>query len=242
MPLKEPTIVPDNIAVTDSILKECSCSHEFLNGVTEVEDLLTVTSKIRIKKVAPINSEKIKITFSSPAIVNAHLINKNNYYISVVTPGASNIVVTNVAIPFGVSETNYVELSTSEHTDNAEYSVTINPSVIGNNVANGEYSYNYIGKGVNPTINLVLAVSKNEVDVYFSENMLDNADIRNPNNYTWDGGLVTNSVKSVVDNIVTLQTSDQVEGQQYNLNITGVLLNKINNSVITSDQLGIVLS
>lgn len=236
MALFDITIPTDDLVVLDEILT----GEIYLPSVSDsvdVSESLSIQSRMRVKKVTPISPTKIKIEFVSGAIVNDDLVNPSNYIFSEVSPGAANVVPVSVEIPFGVSSPSYVYIETSEHTDNAEYELTIGNNIIGNNVLGGDYSFNYIGIGESPTVILVLAVAQDEVDVYFSENMKDNTSIRDANNYVWDGGLQTLSVLSVIDNVVTLKTSAQTESVLYNLTIRGVSSIKTSDVVGVSDQI-----
>lgn len=116
-----------------------------------------------------------------------------------------------------------ISLRISESRSEAIYAVQAATSVVddsGNALAPA-YSYQFItGVGEAPTLVRWQRVSRNRVDVYFSEPMLDGVEIRNPARYAFDNGLSTVSVLAVEGAIVKLATTDVLAGVLYTLTIS----------------------
>lgn len=116
-----------------------------------------------------------------------------------------------------------VTLRISESRTNTIYAVQASAMVVDDagNALEPTYSYQFItGVGEAPTLVRWQRVSRNRVDVYFSEPMLDGAEIRNPARYTFDNGLTTVSVLAVEGSIVKLATTDVLPGVLYTLTIS----------------------
>lgn len=115
-----------------------------------------------------------------------------------------------------------VSLRISESRTAAVYAIQASSTVVDDagNVLDPSYSYQFIvGVGEAPTLVRWQRISRNRVDVYFSEPMLDGAEIRNPSRYTFDNGLSTVSVLAVEGSIVKLATTDVFAGVLYTLTI-----------------------
>lgn len=240
MALFDIVLTTDTISISDQLISDGLTRFEVVNDSISVEDSILVEIRARVKKITPITPTKLRVEFGGKTVINSALVNPNNYVISTVTPGAANVVVNFVELPFGQSNPSYVELETSEHTDNNKYNLALSENIIGYETDFSKpYNVNYIGLGESPTVSLVLATAKDQVYVYFSENMKDNSSIRDTDNYIWDGGLQTIEVENVLGNIVVLKTSDQSEGTLYNLTIRGISARKIEDNVSAIDQLSV---
>lgn len=115
-----------------------------------------------------------------------------------------------------------VSLRISESRTGALYAVQAASMVVDDagNQLDPSYSYQFItGVGEAPALARWQRVSRNRVDVYFSEPMLDGIEIRNPARYTFDNGLSTVSVLAVEGSIVKLATTDVMPGILYTLTI-----------------------
>lgn len=115
-----------------------------------------------------------------------------------------------------------VTLRISESRTATIYAVQASSSVIDDagNALDPAYSYQFItGVGEAPTLVRWERISRNRVDVHFSEPMLDGAEIRNPSRYTFDNGLSTVSILAIEGSIVKLATTDVLPGVLYTLTI-----------------------
>lgn len=212
-------VIDDTISVTDSIVAQ------------KIETL-------EISNVRVLTPTKVRIDFSAPTVINSALQDPNSYTFNAISAGAIDVIPQSVDLPPGQSNPLFVEVNVTEHTDGSIYSVEISSDIQG---ANGEVgggpAKQYAGAGEPPTVILVLATDKNHVDVYFSESILNNASVNNINNYVWDNGLNTLEVVSVIENVVTLRTDDQIEGDIYNLTVKGILSTILYDSIGTTDQI-----
>jgi len=232
-------VISDTISVYDAITQ-----HRIVADSISVSDSI-VAQKIEtleISNARVLNSTKVRIDFSAPALINSALQDPNSYTFNVISAGAIDVIPQSVDLPPGQSNPLFVEVNVSEHTDGAIYSVEISSDIRG---ANGEVGggspKEYAGFGESPIVILVLATDKNHADVYFSETILNNAAVNNINNYVWDNGLQTISVENVMGNVVTLRTTDQTEGDIYNLTIKGILSIDIDDFVVLSEQISVSL-
>lgn len=178
-----------------------------------------------VSSASAVSSTKIRVYFDKGMLVNSALTSKYNYILTTtdsdsVVPYISSVEYENTEYP------EYVDLITSEATNNTTYTVEVNPD--GPVDKNSEpidpdnNSYDFSGIGVNPYIKSVVAVGKNRVDVIFSEQIIDNAPVRDETQYVFDGGLSVVSVLDVEGDTVKLVTSDQTEGTVYNLTINAI--------------------
>ena len=192
------------------------------SSVEEVAGFTGIGLKPQIASVVAQNSTTIRVTFNEPMDPNAGaLINPGNYTI---TPsgGAAPVNVNDVSA-FGVAP-EWVDLLTSEMTDGGSYTCDVNSSgpirdAARNPLDPGFASAGFTGQGQAPTVLRLVAQSANRIDVVFSEPMTDNADIRDPGNYVFDGGLSVLDVLEVDGDTVKLVTSDQNPDQLYTVTI-----------------------
>lgn len=117
----------------------------------------------------------------------------------------------------------FVDLVVTEMTHGIAY--TVRATGI-RDLATGELigspnSASITGIGGAPGIKLLRAISKNRVDVLFDEEMLDEADLRDPTRFVWDNGLETLAVLSIKGNVVSLATTDQQPETLYTLVVGG---------------------
>lgn len=238
MALYERTI-DDSVSVYDAITQE-----RIIADSISVSDSLVVQKieTLEISNARVLTSTKVRIDFSAPALINSALQDHSNYIFNVISAGAIDVIPQSIDLPPGQSNPLFVEVNVSEHTDGAIYSVEISSNIQGaNGEIGGGLAKQYAGAGEPPTIILVLATEKNQVQVYFSETILNNASANDINNYVWDNGLQTLEVESVVGNVVTLKTNDQTEGDVYNLTVKGILSTILYDSIGTSDQISVSL-
>lgn len=182
--------------------------------------LAQFVQEVKVTDIAAITSTKVRVTFDRGMLNNTALKNVGNYSISPQTPGAANLYLSSVE-PENKTYPTFVDIITSEMTDGAMYQGMvssygpIDPEGVPVDANNNTYSY--VGSGDLPTISQVIAISKNRVDVVFTENMKDNPDIRNPENYEFDNGLITLEVLDMEADTVKLVTTDQTPGVLYTL-------------------------
>lgn len=215
--------VSDSIAVADSLQVTTTYEREPSDAVL-VADLLVAAPTIvfHIASASALTPTRVRVEFEVPALINAALSRATSYRFDNLSPGAVDVTPLSVSLPAGQPTPLYVEIETTEHTNEGAYEVALTSAIRG---AAGEIGstdpVEYEGIGVAPTLQLVLAISSTEVQVHFSEAIANEPDANRPQNYAWDGGLHTVAVRSVIGNIVTLQTSQQIPGQLYNLTVTG---------------------
>ncbi len=196
-----------------------------LAGVGVVPSVLTIDGSMiaapRVSLAATIDSVKIRVAFDQAMVRNSQLLDPANYLITSLGGGVSVFVGT-VLAGAGTFPTN-VELGLNEMTGGESYQVIVASgagapeSQFGIKLNPLGASFSFAGEGLDPTVLFVAGVSENRVDIAFSENMLDNAAIRDSGNYVFDQGLVVTSVLDVVGNVVQLVTTDQTPGTLYNL-------------------------
>ena len=191
-----------------------------------------------IDDVRALSSERIRIDFTGSVLKNTALSDTSNYTI---TAGLGDVVpfISAVDVP-DLASPNFVELITSEMTDGAAYSLAVNvgspssPVLGGNGIAVATDPGAYTGVGVAPEVALVLAKSANSVEVQFTELIQPTAVAGTPGFYTFDLGLSVLAVLDIVGNKVTLETSDQTEGELYTLTLNptpGDILDHANNAM-----------
>lgn len=231
----------DTIEVSDSIVQE-----RILSDVAEVTDAIAVSliNTLSITNARALTDRKVRIDFTTPALVNSALSNPANYTFVTSTPGAVEIIPMSIDLPPGQVNPSFVEVNVTEHTDGAIYQVSISPLIVGpGGETGGGAAKSYAGKGTSPQVTLVLAMSPTEAVVYFDEPILDNPAANDVANYVWDNGLSTVAVIEVVGNTVTLQTTPQTPLELYNLTVRGILAVVINDAIQVTDsepQIGLI--
>lgn len=174
----------------------------------------------RLSGIDVVSSTKLRFNFDEPMRKDAALLNPANYAVTVLTPGAANLFFSSVTAQ-NVATPEWVEVDTSEMTDGASYDGAVSNvvDIVGNEIDPGFDSDTFTGVGEAPFVDRLEAVGENRIDVYFNEQMTDNADIRNPAKYSFDNGLATVSVLNVVGEKVELVTGDQIPGTLYTLTV-----------------------
>jgi len=185
--------------------------------------LANLVQLVKVSSVTVPAAGRVRVTFDRPMANNAALRLASSYSFTTVTPGAAALTFLSAEKGPG-SQPTYVDLLTSEHTTGASYSVeALSPGATdpeGTPTDPSANSGGFTGVGVAPTLSSVQSISENRVDVIFNEPMTDNADIRNPAKYNFDGGLSVLSVLEVDSDTVKLVTSDQTPGTLYTLTVT----------------------
>lgn len=220
MPLSDVTIPTDTIQIVESVGED-----RFLDGDTiSVSDNVSVEAiaTLSIDDARPLTERKVRIDFSAPTVINDALTDPASYTFEGVTPGAVEVIPLSVDLPQGQANPRFVEVNLTEHTNDKTYQVTISDQILGQNgEVGGGASDTYVGIGISPLVTLVQATSPTEAVVIFDEDILDNADARDPSNFTWAGGLSTVSVKDVSGNTITLETTEQTPNTIYTLTVGG---------------------
>lgn len=228
----------DAIEITDVRLR--ADEFRLVSDSVSLGELLVAVliPSLTISNMRALTSTKVRIDFDEPVLINDALTDPNSYDFQPITAGAEPIFAQSVVLPPGQSQPLYVEVIVNEMTNDAEYEGAVVGGVVS---ATGRPIYGayvlFAGKGESPTVVLVLAVDKNTVEVQFSESMENNAAIFDVGNYSFDGGLVVQSIESLEGSLVTLKTSDQTEGQLYNLVVKGILYSNPIDNVTLEDQL-----
>jgi hypothetical protein len=114
-------------------------------------------------------------------------------------------------------------LSVSESKNGSLYAIQASSVVVddyGNPLASNYDYQGFYGSGEAPTLVRWTRVGKNRVDVYFSEPMLDGAEIRNASRYSLDNGASVVSVLAVEGNVVKLATTNLMSEIFYTLTIS----------------------
>jgi len=84
----------------------------------------------------------------------------------------------------------------------------------------------FYGVGVKPFVKMVIATDANTVSIYFSEPIATDSKLLSldVSNFTWDNGLTTTKIMQVESDTIILSTSDQTEGELYQLTINGATI------------------
>jgi hypothetical protein len=233
-------VANDTIALVDGISIQANQSLQLIDAIGVVDSLLSQpTIAFKIDEVRALTESKVRIDFERPALINDALMQPASYAFSNLSPASVEVTPLSVATPPGQANPLYVEITTTEHTDGGSYEVALSPSLRG---AAGEVGYPvpsaYTGIGVAPTLQLVIAVSATEAEVHFSESIENNSSARDPDNYTWSGGISTVDVRSVDGSVVVLQTTAQEPGQLYTLTVHGIVPGVLYDIELFQDDLG----
>lgn len=168
-----------------------------------------------------IAANTIRLTFDEGMRRDSILASPSSYMFTAITAGATPLYFEEVTVPASPANPTYVDIVVSEMTDGASYEVAVlGPTDPALNPMSGSNSAGFTGVGQTPTIDSVIAISANRVNVVFNEAMRPNADIIDPTRYTWTNGLETLSVLEVTaDGVVKLVTTDQIPGVLYDLTV-----------------------
>lgn len=227
--------IDDAPDVTDVVARVHTAVRSLSDSLV-VADVATPLGTLRIANARSLSPRRVRLDFAPQASINAALSTPSSYAFVPISSGAVPIVAQSVRLPPGQTFPSFVEIDVNEMTDGAIYTVAIVGALVGKNGDPPAFNPTpFAGMGDNPDLFLVLAVDKNTVQVQFTEPMLDNAAIRNLNNYSFDGGLSILSIEAVEGSRVTLATSDQAPGALYNLTVRGILAARITDSVQVTD-------
>lgn len=266
MALYEVVIATDALSLTESrrvnnqilvdIYEDSDLSVDDDVGLLQIRasaDSISVSDSVAVSTVTTLyasavraqGANKIRIDFANNVLKDAPgvfpgswaLTEPESYEITPVSPGASHVVVQSVALPVGQTYPSYVILEVTEMTDAAQYALSLVGNIISvDNEPAGPSPFYFYGIGDSPTVVLVLAQSKNSVQVRFSEPLSVNSAVWDTSNYVFDNGLVVQEVTAVQGSIVTLKTSDQTPGQLYNLTVLGHLHIKLADRLAVSEE------
>lgn len=237
--------VSDSVAVFGSVARQITVG----SGAADVVAVTDAVTANLVESLSPTNvraqtSARIRVDFSNNVVPSAALSDPSTYLVNAVSPGAALVVPQQVFLPVGQAFPLFVEIEVTEMTDEAIYQLNLAAGLVS---VDGEPSGPIIpaffaGIGDSPDVFLVLALDKNTCQVQFTEPMLDNAALRDTSNYIFDGGLAVTAVSAAEGSIVTLKTSDQVEGQIYNLTVRGLLAARQIDQVTAVDSAEAVLN
>ncbi len=178
----------------------------------------------RLLVAVAISSLKVRVYFDQQMLKNSLLTDIFNYAITPDTAAAALVLIT-AAKAEKVESPTYVDLTVTEMTQDGDYTLTVATgasaprSKEGLGITAAGDSIGFDGRGTRPQILYVVSVGENRVDVYFTEPMRDNPEIRDPANYTFDNGLTVLSVLAFVKDKVSLVTTNQVPSLVYTLTI-----------------------
>lgn len=162
---------------------------------------------------------RLTVTFDEDMANDANLVSKYNYIVEPTTTGAAVFVKSVKRI-----NARTISLEISETTNGTAYIVIADGIYdASKNVINpAANSAAFNGAGASPKVLFVKAIGPNRVDVIFSEEMMDNDDLRDPSHYSFSGGLIVlSATPDVADaRIVALVTSEWIPNTEYTLTIT----------------------
>lgn len=217
-------IVSDDVVVSDALRVGVVQLVRVSDAVVATDSLVSEPIlALFIQEARALSERKVRVDFSAPMQIDDALRRPSSYVFDNLTPGSVEVVPLAVTLPAGQQNPLFVEIDVTEHTETAMYAVALSPALRGaaNETSVGE-PFEYVGIGARPTLQLVLAMSANEVDVFFNEPILNNSTARDRSRYQWTGGISTIDVKRIVENVVTLQTTTQTPGALYSLTVVGI--------------------
>lgn len=163
---------------------------------------------------------KLTVTFNEDMCDEGALVAKQNYIVEPTAPGAAPVFVKSVKR----INARTVSLEISETTAGAGYVVAADGvrDAAKNEIDPANADANFIGAGDSPRVAMVRAIGPNRVDVIFSEEMLDNDEIRDPSRYSFTGGLTVLSATPDPSDarVVALVTTPWTPNTEYTLTIT----------------------
>lgn len=236
-------VISEDLSAEDLIL--LAHSRSAMDQVSVVDQVVILALEtLDIDDARGLNSRKIRIDFDRGVKINEALTQVASYNIQPVTAGAAPVTPLSVELPVGQLNPLFVQINTTEHTDEADYSVALVGALegIGGEPTDGA-PFTYEGIGLTPSVVLVLGIDQNTVEVQFNELMLDNDAIRDLARYSFDQGLGITEIESIFENIVTLKTTAQTPGVVYNLTILGsdFLTSADSDSVDVTDSVAILV-
>jgi len=166
----------------------------------------------------------LRVNFSEAMADTTEIDDPTSYGVSVETDGAVGVAVSSVTRE-AVTNPTYVDLVTTEHTDGADYTLTVDPAVVDQQGDSVEDPDPYVGQGVQPQISSVAALNATSVRLTFDEPMdLNSGELTEAANYTITpqtagaAAAVINSVTAGLGSTPTyvdLDTSEHTEGATY---------------------------
>jgi len=163
---------------------------------------------------------RVRVTFNN-GMVRDELLAKGNYGFTSLEGEMVNVSVLEVLLPLDTYPA-FADLITNEMTGGKDYRVRVSPAVhdrYGTTLDEDHCEYSFEGIGEFPEVQAVVALSKNRVQVVFTEAMEDNADLHNPAKYSFDKGLLVHDVVEVSSDSVVLRTTDQDPLEPYTLTV-----------------------
>lgn len=162
---------------------------------------------------------RLTVEFNEDMSDDSALVSKYNYLVEPTTAGAAVFVKSVKRI-----NARTVSIEISETTNGTNYVVVAeNVRDVAKNPINASAdSAAFVGAGASPKVSLVRAIGPNRVDVTFSEEMMDNDDLRDPSHYSFNGGLIVLSATPDPSDarVVALVTSAWTPNTEYTLTIT----------------------
>lgn len=165
----------------------------------------------------------LRATFSEAMADTTELDDPASYSVTVETEGAVGVAVSSV-VREAVTNPTYVDLTTTEHTDGADYELNVAATVVDQQGDYVEEPEPYVGQGVQPQISSVVAVNANKIRVTFDEPMDRNSgELLDASNYTitpQTAGAISVNINAVTTvgstpEYVELDTSEHTEGATY---------------------------
>lgn len=192
-----------------------------LDGTADTVNVVGLGVRPQVDSAVVRPDGRVRITFDEPMRRGAALASIGNYLFTPISVGAATLFFSEVIVPAEPANPSYVDVVVSEMTDGATYEVMVAnvTDVAGNVIDPANDTASFTGVGAAPTVQSVIAVGLNRVDVVFSERMRDTPDLRDPTNYTFDNGLTVLEVLGFSDDTVQLVTSDQTPGLLYTLTV-----------------------
>lgn len=187
----------------------------------ELEAFGEMKLSVKVSQVFALTKNKIRIVFDSPMNDDEELISPDNYILEPISSNGVQLYYEEIE-PENISYPNYIDVICSEMTDSILYQATVlyGPTSKDNSpIDPNNNTISFTGKGEKPTVLRLETISPNRVDVIFSEPMLDNEDIKNLVNYSFDNGLNILEILEVDGDRVKLVTTDQDPGVLYTLTI-----------------------
>jgi hypothetical protein len=178
----------------------------------------------RVVAITPITPGLMRVTFGEAMLLTSTLLEVANWSISSINGAGARV--TKIAPQPGTSTPLWLDFTTTEHTQGANYEAWCNGllgfpvSAAGVPTSAGASRAPYIGLGEAPIISAVRAVGRNRADVVFGEPMDVNVALGTASRYLFDNGLVVVSVAAVSSDTVSLVTSDQTPNTLYVLTLS----------------------
>jgi hypothetical protein len=178
----------------------------------------------RVVAITPITPGLMRVTFGEAMLLTSTLLEVANWSISSINGAGARV--TKITPQPGTSTPLWLDFTTTEHTQGANYEAWCNGllgfpvSATGVPTSAGASRAPYIGLGEAPIISAVRAVGRNRADVVFGEPMDVNVALGTAARYLFDNGLVVVSVAAVSSDTVSLVTSDQTPNTLYELTLS----------------------